>query len=255
VRKTVIDPATVRPDSRTEQVWLDLEEMAKVEVTSEDPDFPVESALVSGKGPGWRAAGEVSRPSASCSTRPSRTASPILPREAPWLVEYLHELTTFPNAKYSDQADSTSQALAWINGRGASSAAAWIDYQRGEVAYQRHLEGLSVQAIAAIVRATPEEVQRWIDQHAPSPGTFGARTNSRALPQREPGMTELEVDSPVREYMSGRPIACSHEEYERRIRPALQDYAALCLKHNDQVYANFVLRAFEDLDRRFNFAG
>jgi hypothetical protein len=56
VRKTVIDPATVHSDSRTEQEWFDLEEMAKVEVTSEDPSFPVESALVSGKGPGWRAA-------------------------------------------------------------------------------------------------------------------------------------------------------------------------------------------------------
>ena len=31
-----------------------------------------------------------------------------LPREAPWLAEYLHELTTFPNAKHDDQADSTA---------------------------------------------------------------------------------------------------------------------------------------------------
>ena len=37
MRKTVIDPATVHSDSRTEQEWFDLEEMAKVEVTSEDP--------------------------------------------------------------------------------------------------------------------------------------------------------------------------------------------------------------------------
>ena len=56
MRKTVIDSATVRSDSRIEEGWLDLEEMAKVEVTSEDPSFPVESALVSRKGPGWRAA-------------------------------------------------------------------------------------------------------------------------------------------------------------------------------------------------------
>jgi hypothetical protein len=56
VRKTVIDPATVHSEMRTEQKWLDLEEVAKVEVTSEDPSFPLESALVSGKGPGWRAA-------------------------------------------------------------------------------------------------------------------------------------------------------------------------------------------------------
>ena len=56
MRKTVIDPATVHPEPRTEQEWLDLEEVAKVEVTSEDPSFPLESAVVSLKGPGWRAA-------------------------------------------------------------------------------------------------------------------------------------------------------------------------------------------------------
>ena len=68
MRKTVIDPDIVRSDSRTEQVWLDLEEMAKVEVTSEDPSFPVESALLSGKGPGWRAAQRGKQTLASSST-------------------------------------------------------------------------------------------------------------------------------------------------------------------------------------------
>jgi len=39
-----------------------------------------------------------------------------IPREAPWLAEFLHELVMFPNAKYRDQVDSTSQALrAWNN--------------------------------------------------------------------------------------------------------------------------------------------
>ena len=56
MRKTVIDPATVHSEPRTKQEWLDLEEVAKIEVTSEDPSFPLESALVAGKGPGWRAA-------------------------------------------------------------------------------------------------------------------------------------------------------------------------------------------------------
>ncbi len=36
-----------------------------------------------------------------------------LPTEAEWLAVYLHELTTFPNGRYDDQADSTSQALDW----------------------------------------------------------------------------------------------------------------------------------------------
>jgi predicted phage terminase large subunit-like protein len=37
-----------------------------------------------------------------------------LPREARWLAEYVHELSTFPRGKFDDQVDSTSQALDWI---------------------------------------------------------------------------------------------------------------------------------------------
>ncbi len=36
-----------------------------------------------------------------------------LPEHAEWLSTYLHEITTFPNAKHDDQTDSTSQALDW----------------------------------------------------------------------------------------------------------------------------------------------
>jgi len=38
------------------QNWLDLETLAQVEVTSEDPAHPVESALAPGAAGGWRAA-------------------------------------------------------------------------------------------------------------------------------------------------------------------------------------------------------
>ncbi len=38
----------------------------------------------------------------------------LFPKEAPWLAVYLHELLSFPNAKYDDQVDSTVFALAWI---------------------------------------------------------------------------------------------------------------------------------------------
>jgi predicted phage terminase large subunit-like protein len=37
-----------------------------------------------------------------------------IPEKVPWLGEFLHELTTFPKGKYSDQVDSTSQALDWL---------------------------------------------------------------------------------------------------------------------------------------------
>lgn len=37
-----------------------------------------------------------------------------LPDKAAWLGEFVHELASFPNGKYDDQADSTSQAIAWL---------------------------------------------------------------------------------------------------------------------------------------------
>lgn len=39
-----------------DQSWLNLDDAAVVEVTSEDTDYPIESALVSGQTRGWRAA-------------------------------------------------------------------------------------------------------------------------------------------------------------------------------------------------------
>lgn len=36
-----------------------------------------------------------------------------IPHQAHWLPDYLEEITTYPASKYSDQIDSTSQALDW----------------------------------------------------------------------------------------------------------------------------------------------
>jgi predicted phage terminase large subunit-like protein len=38
----------------------------------------------------------------------------LIPETAPWLAEYLHELTVFPRGKHDDQADSTAQFLDWF---------------------------------------------------------------------------------------------------------------------------------------------
>lgn len=43
-----------------------------------------------------------------------------LPRHAPWLDEYLHELLGFPAARHDDWVDSTSQALAHMGAAGAA---------------------------------------------------------------------------------------------------------------------------------------
>jgi predicted phage terminase large subunit-like protein len=37
-----------------------------------------------------------------------------IPETAPWLAEYLHEMTVFPNGKHDDQVDSTAQFLDWF---------------------------------------------------------------------------------------------------------------------------------------------
>ncbi len=38
----------------------------------------------------------------------------LLPSQAPWLADYVKELTGFPGSKYDDQVDSTTQALAYL---------------------------------------------------------------------------------------------------------------------------------------------
>jgi uncharacterized protein (DUF736 family) len=42
-------------ESKFPESWVDLEQIATVEVTSEDPNFPVESVFSASNGPGWRA--------------------------------------------------------------------------------------------------------------------------------------------------------------------------------------------------------
>jgi hypothetical protein len=55
MRKRIIghgpgEVAVAEPD------WIDLERLAQVEITSENVDYPIESALIPGLGSGWRAA-------------------------------------------------------------------------------------------------------------------------------------------------------------------------------------------------------
>jgi hypothetical protein len=45
-----------RDVSAAEQGWVDIERLAQVEITSEDVNYPIESALIPGTGSGWRAA-------------------------------------------------------------------------------------------------------------------------------------------------------------------------------------------------------
>jgi predicted phage terminase large subunit-like protein len=38
----------------------------------------------------------------------------MLPKEAPWLADYVNELTGFPGSRYADQVDSMTQALDYL---------------------------------------------------------------------------------------------------------------------------------------------
>lgn len=56
MRKTIIAHDSKESAAPSEDRWFDLEKVAQVEVTSEDPAFPIEAALLRGRTEGWRAA-------------------------------------------------------------------------------------------------------------------------------------------------------------------------------------------------------
>jgi hypothetical protein len=56
MRKRIITPVQQETAS-LDQDWLNMEELAEVEITSEDAAHPIESALLPGRASGWRAAG------------------------------------------------------------------------------------------------------------------------------------------------------------------------------------------------------
>ena len=51
IRKRVVDPA----QTITSPEWLALQGVAQIELTSEDYEHPIESALIADRGTGWRA--------------------------------------------------------------------------------------------------------------------------------------------------------------------------------------------------------
>jgi uncharacterized protein (DUF736 family) len=55
MRKRIVGSQPTQASRESDQGWLDLEQIATVEVTSEDPSFPIESAFIPNCGPGWRA--------------------------------------------------------------------------------------------------------------------------------------------------------------------------------------------------------
>jgi len=55
MRKRLVGPNHARQQSEPDKHWLDIEQLATVEITSEDPGFPIESTFGFDDGAGWRA--------------------------------------------------------------------------------------------------------------------------------------------------------------------------------------------------------
>jgi hypothetical protein len=56
MKKRIVSQAEQKPNQLAEEGWLDLQRLADVEITSEDSEYPIESALLATDGSGWRAA-------------------------------------------------------------------------------------------------------------------------------------------------------------------------------------------------------
>jgi hypothetical protein len=92
MRKRIITPLEQETASSADD-WLDLESLADVEVTSEDAAHPIEAALFSGHGVGWRAAAPGEQTIRLLFTRPQRLKrislsydEPVTPRTQQYVL-------------------------------------------------------------------------------------------------------------------------------------------------------------------------
>jgi predicted phage terminase large subunit-like protein len=74
-----------------------------------------------------------------------------VPESAPWLAQYLQEMTVLPNGKHDDQVDSTAQMLDWFRrGAGPTSNAGIFELyrQRAEGLHRGQMPGPAVRPCA-----------------------------------------------------------------------------------------------------------
>jgi predicted phage terminase large subunit-like protein len=82
-----------------------------------------------------------------------------LPQTAPWLAEYLHEMTVFPKGKHDDQVDSTAQFLDWFK----KPMSSWGIFEY----YRREYEKL---------HPPRPTLETWVRLRAPPPGIGSIQT-------------------------------------------------------------------------------
>jgi hypothetical protein len=77
-----------------------------------------------------------------------------LPESAPWLADFLEELTSFPAAPHDDMVDALTQALNWMRGSG-------FDYEG-----LRSIGGLQERYLAQRHREAPPMINHVADADA-----------------------------------------------------------------------------------------
>ncbi len=112
-----------------------------------------------------------------------------VPDQAPYLGEYLHELSSFPKGKYDDQADSTSQALDWFKSHLQRGTLGYIEYLKQEAGIEAgrgvptpqpkpciNCDGFMTQHIVDFLRCPQCGAQWW-----PNPRPIAGFTRSDVL--------------------------------------------------------------------------
>jgi predicted phage terminase large subunit-like protein len=100
-----------------------------------------------------------------------------LPQTAPWLAEYLHEMTVFPKGKHDDQVDSTAQFLDWF--KKPISSYGIFEY------YRREYEKL---------HPPRPTLETWVRLRAPPPGIGSIQTLRGHYYIRPDGTFEMPAD-------------------------------------------------------------
>ena len=77
-----------------------------------------------------------------------------VPKTAPWLAAYLHELTVFPNGRHDDQVDSTAQLLDWFKrvAGPSSNAGIWHSYKERYEAQQAGSQAARPEPLSVIAK-------------------------------------------------------------------------------------------------------
>jgi predicted phage terminase large subunit-like protein len=174
-----------------------------------------------------------------------------IPETAPWLAEYLHEMTVFPRGKHDDQVDSTAQFLDWF--KRPSPGQAYFECMRmqmqarqnagnperhrvclraaGDVASLQTLSGrhiiigpdrtveVSAEDAESLIRAGWTKLGAWIDDE-PAEYEQINEPNAPEGPQITYAVGSMEWRAQVEKELADRKAALQEEEKRRLARLA-----------------------------------